>query len=59
MCSRVQVLSRLQLAQASVTCYPYFPDPLKMSEVVEEEMRSTATDASGSACAGGHGDTSS
>ena len=36
-CMIMQVLNRLQLAQASVTSYPMFPDALKMAAVLEAE----------------------
>jgi hypothetical protein len=42
-----KVFSRLQLAQASVTSYPFFPDALQMSWVLEGEAR-------GAGGAGGH-----
>jgi hypothetical protein len=38
-----QVLTRLQLAHASVTSYPYFPDPLRLTDVIEAESRSAGT----------------
>jgi hypothetical protein len=38
-----KVFSRLQLAQASVTSYPFFPDALQMSRILEAETQGAAS----------------
>jgi hypothetical protein len=43
MVTSVQVLSSLQLAQASVTSYPFFPDALQMSSIIEAELSAASS----------------